>query len=298
MPAGLEMWSQLFGGSDYYGSKPKVPEFPGLQEIGASAISANQANLPAAQSLAASTNTFNLQQLKAMLEGFSPGIGAANEQVGKLIQSQLKGEIPKDVQNVLQNSSAARAIGGGYGGSGAHGNLVARDFGRTSYDITQQGINSAERWMQMTAGVVQPSMMNATSMFMTPGMAIDVAESKFQRDLYAAGIAAAPDPVKRGRADQEMAIFGMLMSAVGGIAGAAACWVARAVYGENNPKWEYFRVWLFTMAPRWFFNLYLKHGEKFAQWISNKPLLKAIIRRWMDRRIETLFYAYRTTAIS
>jgi hypothetical protein len=222
MPAGLEMWSQLFGGSDYYGSKPKVPEFPSLGDIGADAMAANQANLPGAQKLASETNLFNLQQLKSMLEGFSPGMGATNEKVGQLIQSQLRGEIPKDVQDAIQNSAAARSIGGGYGGSGMHGKRVARDFGMTSYDITAKGISSAERWMQMTSSMVQPSMMNATSMFMTPGMALDVAQSKFQRDLYAAGIAAAPDPVKRGRADQEMAIFGMLMSAVGGVAGAVA----------------------------------------------------------------------------
>jgi hypothetical protein len=64
------------------------------------------------------------------------------------------------------------------------------------------------------------------------------------------------------------------------------CWVARKVYGENNPKWIIYREWMDAQAPKWFFNLYIKHGERFAEWIDNKPLLQKIIRKWMDKRIE------------
>jgi len=64
------------------------------------------------------------------------------------------------------------------------------------------------------------------------------------------------------------------------------CWVAREVYGVDNPKWLLFRDWLLNQAPAWFRDLYLKHGEQFAAFISNKPLLKSLIRTWMDNRIE------------
>jgi len=79
---------------------------------------------------------------------------------------------------------------------------------------------------------------------------------------------------------------------VGGYAGglgaaAGACWVAREVYGKDNPQWLVFRLWLFNIAPTWFRDLYLRHGERFAQFISDKPTVKAIIRRWMDSRIRT-----------
>ena len=63
------------------------------------------------------------------------------------------------------------------------------------------------------------------------------------------------------------------------------CWVAREVYGIDNPKWVQFRNWLFNDAPSWFRNLYIKRGEKFAKFISNKPLVKNIIRSWMDTKI-------------
>ena len=72
--------------------------------------------------------------------------------------------------------------------------------------------------------------------------------------------------------------------------GAAAmmCWVAREVYTPENPRWLTFRYWLLNKAPRWFFNLYARYGERFAAFISNKPTIKNLIRRWMDSRIATI----------
>jgi hypothetical protein len=67
------------------------------------------------------------------------------------------------------------------------------------------------------------------------------------------------------------------------------CWVAREVYGEDNPKWRVFREWLTLCAPKWFYNLYVKHGERFAAWLKDKHVLKAFIRYWMDGRVETMF---------
>jgi len=83
------------------------------------------------------------------------------------------------------------------------------------------------------------------------------------------------------------AMIGGLLGGLGAIGGgfASKCWVAREVYGKNNPKWMLFREWLNSHAPRWFDSLYVKHGEKFAVWIANKPFLKSIIRKWMDSRI-------------
>ena len=64
------------------------------------------------------------------------------------------------------------------------------------------------------------------------------------------------------------------------------CWVAREVYGEDNPKWLQFRAWVTSGAPAWFRKSYDKYGERFAQFISNKPRTKELIRRWMDTKIE------------
>jgi hypothetical protein len=63
------------------------------------------------------------------------------------------------------------------------------------------------------------------------------------------------------------------------------CWVAREVYGEDNPKWLQFREWMLTKASDNLRNFYIKHGEKIAESIKNKPKIKAIIRKWMDSKI-------------
>jgi hypothetical protein len=95
------------------------------------------------------------------------------------------------------------------------------------------------------------------------------------------------------RAAAQGQITGAMLGAAGNIASAfvpkPTCWVAREVYGVENPKWMLFRQWLLEDAPKWFRNLYIKYGEKFADFISNKPKLKSAIRRWMDGRINHKF---------
>lgn len=78
-------------------------------------------------------------------------------------------------------------------------------------------------------------------------------------------------------------------AATGASAYALLCWVAREVYGAENPRWLMFRHWVITDAPKWFLRLYIKYGEKFAAWISNKPTLKNAIRAFMDRKIQKKF---------
>ncbi|MEL0116329.1 MAG: hypothetical protein VW739_01300, partial [Pelagibacteraceae bacterium] len=65
-----------------------------------------------------------------------------------------------------------------------------------------------------------------------------------------------------------------------------SCWVAREVYGDRNIQWYMFRVWLEFKAPKWFKKLYMKHGEAYANFIHNKPILKRITKYFMDKAIE------------
>ena len=115
--------------------------------------------------------------------------------------------------------------------------------------------------------------------FVPPG-AVDVvgpASLAAQQQIAAAQQAAA------GQQNMMSGLFGL-----GGALGSAAilgCWVAQEVYGIMNPTWLLFREWLENDAPKWFLRLYLKHGERFAAWISDKPRLKKAIRWWMDGRI-------------
>ncbi len=78
--------------------------------------------------------------------------------------------------------------------------------------------------------------------------------------------------------------IGSLISTVG--AAWIMCWVAREVYGNNDMRWFVFRTWLKYDAPKWFEKLYLTHGEKYAKFISNKPLLKWCTKQLMDLVVE------------
>jgi len=65
-----------------------------------------------------------------------------------------------------------------------------------------------------------------------------------------------------------------------GQAGAKAllCWVARAIFGEDNPKWLQARHYVLEIGPEWFRDLYISHGPAVAEFISNKPLFKLVLR--------------------
>ena len=82
-------------------------------------------------------------------------------------------------------------------------------------------------------------------------------------------------------------LIGTLGSAyIGSSAFTGFCWVAREVYGKQDTRWFVFRVWMQYDAPKWFKKLYLTHGEKYATFISNKPLLKWATKKLMDLVVE------------
>lgn len=179
-------------GSDILGGllrgSPTLPPFkpidPGQEQQ--KAINDNSAALPGLEGQASQINQFNQHQLETMLGQAIPGYGQMKQDASKSIDSMLKGEIPTDVSNQVQDSAAARSLAGGYGGSGAHGDLVARDLGLTSLSLTQQGLSNSESWLKTINSIEQPQLWNFTSMFVTPGqvMAQDTSErnSQFQHD--------------------------------------------------------------------------------------------------------------------
>lgn len=86
------------------------------------------------------------------------------------------------------------------------------------------------------------------------------------------------DPGLLGKAGQIANIVGTGMSLF--------CWVAREVYGEQNFKWRMFRHWMYFDAPRWLHNLYGRYGERFAEFVRNKPRVKRLLKHFMDKAIK------------
>lgn len=103
----------------------------------------------------------------------------------------------------------------------------------------------------------------------------------FTQGVYGTQTQAASQQVNPWAAGLGLAFQGL--GAAGGIAGLAKlCWVAREVYGADNPRWLDFRAWVLTEAPAGFRMTYLKRGERFARLIHSKHRLKAAIRDWME----------------
>ena len=64
------------------------------------------------------------------------------------------------------------------------------------------------------------------------------------------------------------------------------CWVAREVYGKNDPRWFVFRMWVKFDAPEWFQKIYGKYGKKYANFIADKSVLKHMTKYLMDFVVE------------
>ena len=87
-------------------------------------------------------------------------------------------------------------------------------------------------------------------------------------------------------------------SAVGGLVGTVLgagiqhgfgnlfCWVAREVYGKDDPRWFAFRVWMKYDAPKWLQDVYGKHGEAYSKFISDKPVFKWATKKLLDIVVE------------
>lgn len=86
--------------------------------------------------------------------------------------------------------------------------------------------------------------------------------------------------------------MGGMLSGVGGLLGGIAsianipCWVAREVYGEDDPRWLRFRDALLDNASDDVLMTYAAHGEDYAEHLRTHPEEKARMRALMDSVLE------------
>jgi hypothetical protein len=128
------------------------------------------------------------------------------------------------------------------------------------------------------------------------GMYADVGSSPFLQpeSQYMANIRAnriqMETAIQSANASRSGGIMGGALQAAGTIGGAMImCWVAREVYGKDRAEWMVFRQWLLTEAPEWLLDLYMEEGERFAEFISDKPVLKFLVKKAMDIVVEPRF---------
>lgn len=240
--------------------------------------------MPDIQALESQRNQFNQAELERLLERSIPGYREAQAQRTGTSMSLMRGELPPDVEEAVFRRSAGRAVGGGFAGSLAGRNLTARDLGRTSLDLMNLG-------QQQFAGILGTTpRAQAVDYAFTPQDITGLRSGeRTQRMQALQSWAGAPSSgAVWGQGLQQMGKSLMeLAGSVGGMAaGGGICWVARAVYGADNPRWRIFRHWLLEDAPKWLLKAYKRHGRWVAAFIADKPRLQAVIRRWMDVAVD------------
>jgi hypothetical protein len=253
------------------------------------------------------------QSTQAALGSLDPTTRAIYDTFGKQALTDLQAGSSLNAQETTQAQQAARAAGAARG----------VNFSRQGSDLEiLNTYNMGQRRLAQRQGVAQQAYQMGAGQqavglqgFLNPayaasqqyglsgltagasGMYGDIGASPFLQpeSQYLANIRAnriqMETAIQSANAARSGGILGGALQAAGTIGGAAimACWVAREVYGEDRAEWMVFRHWLFTEAPEWFRDLYLEEGERFAKFISDKPLLKFIVKKAMDIVVEPRF---------
>ena len=198
-------------------------------------------------------------------------LGMAQRQGRVTDQSAIAGQLMGREQYL--SGLRGQAAGMGQQAFGMNRQL-AGDIGNTILGRTSSAINLGSQTLssaqQGAAGQMGPQLFDANAGY-------NAALQQRGQDVTFQGMQAQANAASGAG---KLGAFGNIASAM------ITCWVAREVYGIENPKWLEFREWMLNDSPSWFRNLYVKYGERFAKFISNKPRVKSIIRKWMNTKIK------------
>lgn len=146
------------------------------------AISANQANLPAATSLASTASQSDQEILMKQLKAAIPKYSQIMESGGTAITNQLQGKLSPETVAAISRASAGRFVGQPTMASASS----ARQLGLTTEDIVNRGVSNAMGWLQTAKSVSLAPTMSVSSMFVSPNTAIQVAMENAQNNYVSA----------------------------------------------------------------------------------------------------------------
>ena len=204
------------------------------------------------------------------------------------VNAPLPPDVERDLYEAVRQSQVQRGMG--LGGSDAFNAALARTMKGEQFRSArrQQAFGEArslldiygDPFQSLTGRMARSGPQGATIQAPQAGTSgDDFLSYGINREIQSRDLAAA-------RRAGNMQLLGSVIETGGKIGSMAAfCWVARAVYGEANPRWLLFREWLVEMAPIRFLLWYLHHGETFARKLAKRPRTKAKLRRFMDARI-------------
>lgn len=213
--------------------RPPAYEKIDPSQIQAQTVSGNQAVLPEAEKLASATNTYNAAELQKMWQNILPQYNAMLSTASGNIMDQLQGNIPLDVSQAVQRSSASHALAGGFGEGGMKENLVARDLGLTSLDISNRALSSMQSFLATLKSTSLPTPMSPATMMFTPEQRYTMQAQEnmraYQSELLRTKIATLPNPTNA-------AIGGWLSDTGQMMEGAGMMGLAGGMGGGGSPR--------------------------------------------------------------
>jgi hypothetical protein len=172
--------------SSLYGSKPATAN-PATSA--SQAIQGNAANLRADTGLTLATDTTSAAGAQVPFQLNLPDYENMLTQDTGNVGSELQGQVPQDVQNLITEGAAERGIQTGQGPSSPNSNAaLLQALGLTSIGQMQTGQSGLSTLIGETP---TGAAFNPSTMFVTP-------EQQQAADQYANLVAAAPDPEASG----------------------------------------------------------------------------------------------------
>jgi hypothetical protein len=113
---------------------------------------------------APAVNQFNMGQLSGLLNQALPGYQKMVGTAAGNAQSLLQGNIPQDVQDQIQRSTAYTSLAAGGAGSGSAASLTARDLGLTSLNLQQTGYQQMQGLIGTARNYLMPQPVNPSSL--------------------------------------------------------------------------------------------------------------------------------------
>ena len=260
------------------GQQNQLGQFNAGQRTGISQFNTGQAN-----QIGASLAQFNAGQNQQNSQFNATGMNAMNQSAAERADANARFNYHGQMQNQQFNASGLNAMNqdaASRGDANARFNYQGQmqqgndQFGRSQSVAGQYGtqaINPGTYAAQLAQGT--PDYTGQTLNYMG--------------DLNNTNYNAAASRYNSAQ-NNKAATTGAIINGVASLGSAFICWVAREVYGKDDPQWRRFRGWMLTGASDRLLAWYLATGERAARTVRGNQHLRAQLRTSMDARLATL----------
>lgn len=204
--------------------------------------------------------------------GYLPGVKSA-------LTSQAIQSVPQQYNQIAQQlatSAGSRGISGG--GSQPGSGLLTQGLGQLYSAEEQQKSNLLN---QITAQGQQNIAQGEGGVLNIAGLGTQGGTSALQSATSAANSANQQSGLLGTIIGGGLGVLGSALGKGGALAG---CWIAGELYGWYSPEMLVIRDWIFgTWYMKPFAWLYLKFGERWAEWIKQNSVLRKATKLLFDR---------------